>query len=428
MRCIGNKTKLLPFIGSVLDGLRIRPGVAIDPFAGTASVAQFLKRRGFAVESCDIMRYSYVFQRAYVQLDTLATFARVLNEDSELRAVTRRPDFQRAVESRFHAQNDLFQVEYSANGASLHQVLSYLDSYLPDLNCFVTREYSANVDMASGNGRLFFTSSNSRRIDAIRTQLEEWRVAGLLDEDEFYLLLTCLIEAADAVANTTGVYAAFVKTWQSNATKPLRLHEPDLATGTGLACHAHQNDANQFVRRICDADLAYLDPPYNTRQYSAYYHIPELIAQGWFDAVPTVRGKTGLIPDADKKSRWSVRGDCVAALRDLIANLDVRYVLLSYNNEGIIPLEAVEDVFREFGRPGSFRRHELDYARYRADSDRDVRVYKADRVTEYVFSFELKRLSRATRSEAATTTSHNAGQHVGSSQCVGPASRRSHGV
>ena len=49
MRYIGNKTKLLDFIGSALDEKRIANGKALDAFAGTAIVGRFLKARGFDV-------------------------------------------------------------------------------------------------------------------------------------------------------------------------------------------------------------------------------------------------------------------------------------------------------------------------------------------------------------------------------------------
>lgn len=391
MRYIGNKTKLLAFIGSVLDRLGIANGRAADPFAGTASVAQYLKARGFATDSSDIMTYSYVFQRAYVQLDFIPTFSRVLREDTDLADARRRQDFQAALASRFHSQADLFTGAFGTEAHGLRQILVYLDSYLPPLTSFVTREYSAEAPAPEDTARMFFTAMNGKRIDAIRTRVHDWHLGQLLSEDEYYLLLACLLEAADAIANTTGVYAAFVKSWQSNALKPLRLTEPELATDTGLACHAHLDDANHFVRDLGHVDVAYLDPPYNTRQYSSYYHVPELIALGWFDEEPKLRGKTGLIPDAHRKSRWSVAGECTAAFRDLIANLDATHVLLSYNSEGIIPAEIVESVFEEFGKPDTFRRFAVDYARYRSDKDHEQRNYKADRVTEYVFAVQLNR-------------------------------------
>ena len=53
------------------------------------------------------------------------------------------------------------------------------------------------------------------------------------------LLLATLIQAADRVANTTGVYASFVKTWQPNATrrirlKPLRPTVPPASSALGV--------------------------------------------------------------------------------------------------------------------------------------------------------------------------------------------------
>jgi adenine-specific DNA-methyltransferase len=389
MRYIGNKTKLLGFIGSVLDSLQLEGGTAADPFAGTASVAQYLKRRCFATATSDIMTYSYVLQRAYVQLDRIPTFEAVLESDRDVAAVIGRTSFRALTAERFQTQEDLFGP--SSTGADrFHQVLTYLDSYLDPLTSFFSRNYSApTADRDSGGDRMFFTLENGRQIDAIRTKVEEWRMGDLLSDDEYYLLLACLIEAADRVANTTGVYAAFVKSWQGNALKPLRLYDPDLVVDTGLRCRASQQDASDFVRTLGLIDLLYLDPPYNTRQYSSYYHVPEILARGWFDEEPTLRGKTGLIPDADKKSKWSVTGECVEAFRDLIRNAKARYVLLSYNNEGIIPPEAVEDVFAEFGKPGTFCKHAVDYARYRSDRDHEQRVYKTDLVTEFVYTVEL---------------------------------------
>lgn len=390
MRYIGNKTKLLGFIGTVIDELGIETGRAADPFSGTASVAQYLKKRGFETESCDIMSYSYAFQRAYVELDEVPSFARVLKDDSDVCDAIAHEDFHALLADRIGGQQDLFGTDSPEKPLDpLHRILVYLDTFLPPLSSFITREYSARKDASQTEERMFFTRANGRRIDAIRTQLHKWRTQDLLSEDEFYLLLACLLESADSVANTTGVYAAFVKSWQSNALKPLRLQVPELVTGTGLVCRAHQENSNDFVRKMDHVNLVYLDPPYNTRQYSSYYHVPELIADGWFGERPALRGKTGLIPDKDKKSSWSVTGECVAVFRDLIANLDADYVLLSYNSEGIIPAEALEEVFSEFGQPGTFRTHEKDYARYRSDRDHEKRVYQGDRVTEYVFTMRL---------------------------------------
>ena len=88
MRYIGNKTKLLRFIGSVLRLRGIRSGQAVDPFSGTASVGRELKRLGFRVIAADLMEYGHVLAKAYVEATHLPTgFGRRIRELNHLPAV-----------------------------------------------------------------------------------------------------------------------------------------------------------------------------------------------------------------------------------------------------------------------------------------------------------------------------------------------------
>ncbi|WP_419162915.1 DNA adenine methylase [Candidatus Palauibacter sp.] len=387
MRYIGNKTKLLRFIASYLDDLDLHGGRALDAFAGTTAVARLLKARGFAVDTCDIMSLSYVFQRAYVVADEYPRF-RGLAEDSDLRAAKLTPEFRSHVESRFGGQGDLFGG--IANLQPLEETLVYLDSYLEPRSSFIDVNFAASESPAEGQ-RMYFSRRNAQQIDAIRHKLQDWRAADLVTDDEFFILLAALLEAADSVANTAGVYAAFVKAWQSNAVKPLRLSVPDLVVGTGLSCVAHRGDVVDLVGDLGHLDLLYLDPPYNTRQYSAYYHVPELIAEGWFGAkLPTLRGKTGLIKDSHKKSQWSTRAGCGPALEQLLEAVDATHVLLSYNNEGIIPEREIDRCFRHYGVASTYRRVGKEYKRYRADRDSEARQYSGDHVTEYLYYVRLR--------------------------------------
>jgi adenine-specific DNA-methyltransferase len=342
VRYIGNKTKLLGFIGEFLRGRRIAGGRALDAFAGTAAVGSHLKSCGFDVVGCDIMTYSYVLQQAYVVADTHPTFD-------------------------------------GLGGASLATVLARLED-IPPHRSFITEHYSAPA-------RMYFTPDNAARIDAIRHTIHDWRTAGHLTDAEYYILLATLLEAADAVANTAGVYAAYLKRWQPNALRPLRLTVPDLTVDSGRRCEAHKGDVNQLLENLGEFDLLYLDPPYNTRQYGGYYHVPELLARGWFDdAPPVIRGKTGLIDTTTQHSQWSMRAACVSALDDLLTRAHAHHVLLSYNNEGLIPESEIARLFKHHGRPSTYRRVEQDYARYRADQ----RAYSADRTTEYLYYIRLR--------------------------------------
>lgn len=351
MRYIGNKTKLLDFIGRTLTRRGIRSGTAVDPFCGTVSVARFLKRRGFRVLASDVMEYAWVFARATVQIAEIPRFPRL------------RP-------------------ELNLRSDSMSAVLSWLNR-LPGRPGFIHEQYTPGGTEGGAHGRMFFTPANGARIDAVRTALHDWRQSGLVDDDGFHVLLAALIEAADRVANTTGVYAAYVKTWQPNALRELELRAPPIVRGGG--CRAARADALEIVTGEDGFDLLYLDPPYNARQYPGYYHVPEVIATGWFDNVPKTRGKTGLIDDREKRSEWSRRGACEAAFEGLVAAGRWRRLVMSYNAEGIIPEATIERVLREHGRRATYRRYRRGYKRYRSDADGENRNYRGDSVAEYLY-------------------------------------------
>jgi adenine-specific DNA-methyltransferase len=351
MRYIGNKTRLLSFIGDVLERRGIAAGSAVDPFTGTASVARDLKRRGFRVVASDVMEYAYVFARAYVQV------------------------------ARLPAAPGLAR-EIGARTASLAAIVRHLHR-LPPRPGFITEHYTPAGTEGAVHGRMYFTPENGARIDTIRTTLESWRNAALLPEDTFFVLLATLIEAADRVANTTGVYAAFVKSWQPNAVRPLQLRPPVMVASNG--CRAARGDALDVVLGLEPFDLLYLDPPYNTRQYPGYYHIPELIATGWFNGEVVTRGKTGLVDDVDKRSDWSRSRHCEAAFERLVASAPWRRLVMSYNAEGIIAESTIERVLKSCGRRATYERYPLAYRRYRSDADGENRRYRGDETTEYLY-------------------------------------------
>jgi adenine-specific DNA-methyltransferase len=351
MRYIGNKTKLLDFIRRVLRQRGIAGGVAVDPFCGTASVARELKRLGFSVLASDIMHYAHVLAKAYVE-------------------TAQEPDVRAALRA------------LNVHGHDLKALVRALNQ-LPAEPGFVTANFSATLLAADPRRRMYFTTENAARIDAIRTLLQEWRSHGIIDEPAFYVLLAALIEASDRVANTTGVYAAYVKTWQPNARRPLELQPVKVVAGNG--CHAARMDAIERVAQAGPFDLLYLDPPYNSRQYAGYYHVPELIALGWFEGAPQLRGKTGLLPDRDKRSDWSRRARCETALEELLAAAQCRHVVMSYNAEGIIPESTIERLLKQYGRRDSYQKYRRRYRRYRSDADSETRNYAGDVVEEYLY-------------------------------------------
>jgi adenine-specific DNA-methyltransferase len=383
MRYIGNKTKLLPFLKSAIARLGIAPGIAHDAFAGTAAVGRALKSAGWVVHSSDLMTYSYVMQRAYVVASTTDSFDELAKVEPGIPGLFAERGLAASVRSIVGADrgNGLGANEIAAK--RLSAVADYLATGTVPIDGFFAKNFSA------AGGRMYFTDENARRIDAARTTLYDWRHRGLLADDTFYILLAAVIEGADRVANTAGVYAAFIKQWQPNALRPLTIvAEPPIRTRA--RCIAHQADAAAVAETLGSIDLLYVDPPYNTRQYAGYYHVPELIARGWFEGEVTLRGKTGLIADEEQRSAWCSRRDAPNALRNLLAATGAYHVLISYNSEGVIGDKDLRAILADAAIDGRVKRFTRRYKRYRADSDREGRRYKGDEVQELLYYARLR--------------------------------------
>ena len=367
MRYIGNKTRLLDFITSALDRLGIAAGTVHDAFAGTSAVGRALKERGWRVASSDLMTYSYVFQRAYVVAQRAPSIAEVRGADPELRRALR--------SSRLRAR------AADRDPSPLGLVAEYLEHWLEPEAGFFTASFAGE--------RMYFTPENARRIDTVRSTLHRWHTAGLIGEDAYYLLLASLIEGADRVANTAGVYAAYIKRWQPNALRPLRLAPIHPMKGVH-GSSAHKADATEVAGSLGRVDLLYVDPPYNTRQYPGYYHVPELIARGWSEGPPHLRGKTGLLPADGQRSAWCSARRVRTALRELLEATGARHVLVSYNSEGLLSEKVLKETLREASVDGQVVCFRKTYRRYRADSDRDGRRYRADGLRELLVYARLR--------------------------------------
>jgi adenine-specific DNA-methyltransferase len=365
MRYIGNKTRLLTFITRAIDRLGIRPGTAHDAFAGTSAVGRALKERGWRVASSDLMTYSYVFQRAYVVAQRVPSLRELRAGDPELR------DALHAARRR-----------HPSRKSDLARIAQYLQTSLHPAAGFFAHHFAGE--------RMYFTRENAERIETVRVTLHRWREEGLLPEDAYYLLLASLIEGADRVANTAGVYAAYIKSWQPNALRPIQL--APVAPIKGVAgSTAHRGDAADVARMLGPIELLYVDPPYNSRQYPGYYHVPELIARGWNGEPPRLRGKTGLLPADGQRSAWCSARHVRNALQELLEATGARHVLVSYNSEGLLAEPVLRETLKEASVDGRVKGFSMSYKRYRADSDREGRRYSSDRVRELLVYARLRR-------------------------------------
>lgn len=344
MKYIGNKTRLLDFIhDSMKDSCVPSSGIFIDIFSGTTSVAQYFKKLGYSIISNDFMTYSYVFQRAYIKSNLLPKFI-------------------------------------CLGGLKIEEVLHILNSLKP------IKGYAFNNYAPSGiNKRQYFSNDNAMMIDAIRDQIETWKNKHKINQEEFYILLACLIDAADFVANMSGTYGAYLKIWRSMALKKIELKVPKIFNNK-IDNQVFQEDSNILVRKI-KGDIIYIDPPYNARQYAPNFHVLESIAV-WDKQ--DLKGKTGLRDYSSQKSLYSLKGSCTNIFEDLVKNINAKFIVLSYNNEGIISRENILQILESRGQVMEYK---LNYRRFRTERNHEKRQYKdvGDKVCEHLYVVKIKK-------------------------------------
>jgi CheY-like chemotaxis protein len=62
-----------------------------------------------------------------------------------------------------------------------------------------------------------------------------------------------------------------------------------------------------------------------------------------------------------------------------------RHILVSYNNEGLLPEDELKAMLTAKAAGGKLEFHTLPYKRFRADADGEGRQYKGDEVREFLF-------------------------------------------
>lgn len=319
MRYYGGKGKLVNFIYETAKNLVTTPNPTVfDMFAGTSAVSKHFKTHNYRVYSNDILTFSYYRAIAYIELNSIPKFRR-------LRTVCDDP------------------IEFLNN--------------LIGTPGFITKYYSPY----EGNERQYVSIKNAKKIDCIRETIENWHRDELISTNEYAYLITCLIEGINLISNVTGTYAAYLKNWDRRALKPLLLTHLTIVNNhkSNIAFNC---DANK-VKYPSDVDICYLDPPYNGRQYTSNYFFIELIATGWFDKTIQPSGITGMIKFDDKKSDYCSKVKARSAFQSLLKNISSPYVMLSYNNEGIIPHDEIVEDMSCFGVVSEVN---MTHKRYRA--------------------------------------------------------------
>ena len=213
--------------------------------------------------------------------------------------------------------------------------------------------------------RMYFSEDNAEKIDYIRTRINE-----ISDEDSKLVAIASLLYCSDRVANTASVYGSFLKKLKKSAKKDINYEVRDFDR-VNIDHVVYNTLAEDIEEKI---DVLYLDPPYNNRDYESNYHILETIAR--YDS-PELKGKTGLRLSS-KKSKFCRKKTSKKGLTDIIEkNSGCRVIILSYNNNGIIPFPDIVDILNKNRKLDIYRIH---YSGFVSRRDR-----KKKEVFEYLF-------------------------------------------
>jgi adenine-specific DNA-methyltransferase len=307
IKYLGSKRALLPV---VLDVVRRARGTrsVIDLFSGTSRVGHALKAAGYRVLANDHNAYAAALSRCYVQAD-----AEDVLDDARLLVC------------------ELNALEGRAG-------------YFTETFCVKSR---------------FFQPKNGERIDAIREAL---RRKGLAPDLEAVMLVS-LMEAADRVDSTTGLQMAYLKTWAPRAFNDLELRVPRVLPrarhGKGASTCLDAFEA----AKVLEADLAYVDPPYNQHSYLGNYHVWESLVR-WDK--PEVYGVACKRVDVrERRSTFNSRPRFAAAIQALLAAVRAPVLVVSFNDEGYLSRAEMESALASlWGGEARVATIENDFKRY----------------------------------------------------------------
>jgi adenine-specific DNA-methyltransferase len=318
---IGNKRALLGFIGESIEVIKKEIGkdklIIFDGFAGSGVVSRYLKQHSTKIYSNDLEPYSSTITNAYLTNKT----------DIDIEELN----------SVIHTVNGLKNTKDFGIGI--------IEELYSPKNTF---------DIKTGE-RCFYTNENAKIIDNIRRLID----TDIVSIQYKKLLLANLLHKSSVHTNTSGVFKGFYKSKSNGIGKfggdgenalirimgEISLDEIILSDNE-CDYEVFNEDIITAVDKIGHVDVTYLDPPYNQHPYSSNYHILNTI----HDYVkPEKISKVSGIRQDWNKSEYNYKQSAEQSLEKLISKLDSDFILLSYNNEGIIPTERIFEILSSYG-------------------------------------------------------------------------------
>ncbi len=330
-RYIGSKDKLA---ATLIERIRHKCPAAtsvIDLMAGTGLFSLALRKEGFRVLASDVMTYSYHHLVVNLKL-------------------SHAPMFENLVEIVGTGDNTYFRV------------LEYLN-HLQQETGFFTREYSPGGNPTAGcKPRMYFTTDNASKIDAIRRTIREWHEQNLINDVEHSLLLHDLIMAANDIANIAGTYGHYLSHFVQRSLDGIVLAPSVFERNDNTEGHEIRKGYAEEIAPLLTADVCYIDPPYIKRQYAANYHILETLAR---EDEPEAIGESGLRPWRDQYSNFCSKVKIRNAFDLIIRNINCNNIFISYSEDGLLSINDLLDFLLQYG---NVELNKIQYKRFRSNN------------------------------------------------------------
>ena len=256
-----------------------------------------------------------------------------------------------------------YKVSYSSKLQTIIDKLNK-DEYEIEYDKLITETYCRYNECE----RNFFSLENGLKIDYCMNIINRIDI----DELERCFLLASLMTAINKIANTTGVYGAYLKHIKKAAEKSLfiipihkNINIPDK--------HTVYNDDIENLN--VELDVVYLDPPYNQRQYSSNYFLLNYILH--YDKNIKIKGKTGVI------EHWNRSGFCSKqkikqSLDNVLTNIKCKYLAFSYSNEALLSIDELQIIFSKYF--DNIVLYEQEHSRYKSQKNNTGK-----KIIEYLF-------------------------------------------
>ena len=259
----------------------------------------------------------------------------------------------------------------------------------PFVEGIVSRLYAPKkTEMVLVGERCFYTRENALIIDTLRDY-----IGRAVEPDLQPYCLAPLLTKASIHTNTAGVFKGFYKDGAlgcfggagKNALerilKPIRIEVP-VWSAHSFKSLCSQMDALELLKGMDGkVDLMYFDPPYNQHPYGSNYFMLNVIAR---NEEPAELSKVSGIPKDWNRSAFNGRTSALAAMKELLrlGLLKATYLLISYNNEGILTGEDWTTLLA----PYRVRKYEIKYDAFKGSRNL---AQREDKVIEILYLVSL---------------------------------------